>query len=126
LQSYFKEGWSLIKRIEPKVHSSTQKIVARGSIIKSIRDQMMIQRSLVESGLDKDKLPTSLPNSKDGLLYKQNTIKEWLLRYFKVIGDTLYSFKKLRKGEINRYDFSQPKKFCSLFLCRVQAFKNDT
>ena len=64
---------------------------------------------------------TALP--REGFLFKQNSIKEWLLRYFKIMGNSLYTFKRTGK-RWDKIDFSSGKKVASLFLSRVQKSKD--
>ena len=36
--SFFKQGSTLVKKIEPKIHSATEKVAARSAIVKEIKE----------------------------------------------------------------------------------------
>jgi hypothetical protein len=85
----------------------------------SIRKNLDLERKALQSSIVADP-PTLIKDRSDykqGFLFKQNSVKEWLLRYVVIQGDQIVTFKKLKKDE--RYDFKKPKKLVNIFLSRV-------
>lgn len=55
---------------------------------------------------------------KEGFVFKQNSKKDWLLRYLIVRDELLFTVKKISKTE--RYNFNEAHLFCNIFLAKIR------
>lgn len=103
--SLFKQGNSMMTKMEPKVHGSTQKVAARSQVAKLIRTELRKERVRLEKDVQNFTEPNLRLNKKEGFLFKQNQLREWLLRYFVIKDEIIYSVKKSKKSG---YDYDNP------------------
>ncbi|CAI2386224.1 unnamed protein product [Moneuplotes crassus] len=116
--SFFKQGSSLFERLEPQLHSSTKKVAARNNILKHLKLQLEKEKDKCRRDSENVDTPNLRLTEKEGFVFKQNSIKEWLLRYLIVRDDNLYTVKRGKKSE--RYNFSDAKLFCNIFLAKIR------
>ena len=107
--SFFKQGSSLFERLEPQLHSSTKKVAARNNIVKHLRLQLEKEKDKCRRDLKNQNIPNLRLKEKEGFVFKQNSIKEWLLRYLIVRDESLFTVKRRKKAHI--YDYNSAKLF---------------
>lgn len=116
--SFFKQGASLFEKLEPQLHSSTKKVAARNNIIKHLKLQLEKEKEKCKRECDNKDKPNLRLKDKEGFVFKQNSIKEWLLRYMIIRDESLFTVKRAKKGQ--RYDFNDAKFFCNIFLAKIR------
>lgn len=107
--SFFKQGCALFEKLEPQLHSSTKKVAARNNILKHLKLQLDKEREKCKRDGENTDKPNLRLKNKEGFVFKQNSIKEWLLRYLIVRDESLFTVKRAKKGY--RYDFNDAKLF---------------
>jgi retron-type reverse transcriptase len=90
--------------LEPQLHSSTKKVAARSSIIKHLKLQLTKEKEKCKRDGENNDIPNLRIKEKEGFVFKQNSIKEWLLRYLIIRDESLFTVKKEKKS--NRYSFN--------------------
>lgn len=116
--SFFKQGSSLFERLEPQLHSSTKKVAARNNIIKHIKLQLDNEKEKCKRDGKNNDTPNLRIKDKEGFVFKQNSIKEWLLRYLIVRDESLFTVKREKKS--NRYNFNDATHFWNIFLAKIR------
>jgi len=116
--SFFKQGSSLFDKLAPQLHSSTKRVAARSNIIRHLKMQLDSEKEKCKKdGENKDK-PNLRLIEKEGFVFKQNSIKEWLLRYLIVRDETLFTVKRIKNT--GRYDYNNATMFCNIFLAKIR------
>jgi len=79
-------------------------VAARNNIIKHIKLQLDNEKEKCKRDGKNNDTPNLRIKDKEGFVFKQNSIKEWLLRYLIVRDESLFTVKREKKS--NRYNFN--------------------
>ena len=116
--SYFRQGFSMLEKLEPQLHSSTRKVAARSNILKHLKIQLSNEKEKWRKDSENSEIPNLRLKEKEGFVFKQNTIKEWLLRYLIIRDEWLFTVKRIKRSW--RYNFNDPRLFWNIFLAKIR------
>jgi hypothetical protein len=77
--SMYKQANQSALKLEPQVHANTKQNAARNKIRPTINHALDLERKTLQGQLSLTSEPNGRLTEKEGFLFKQNTIKEWLL-----------------------------------------------
>ena len=109
----------MFEKLAPQLHSSTKRVAARSNIIKHLRFQLDNEKEKCLKDNDNKENPNLRMTEKEGFVFKQNSIKEWLLRYLLLRDETLFTVKRSKKSG-GKYDYNDAKYFCNVFLAKIR------
>ena len=87
----------MFDKLAPQLHSSTKRVAARNNVVKHLKLQLTNEKEkCLKDSQNKDE-PNPRITDKEGFVFKQNSIKDWLLRYLIVRDETLFTVKRNKK-----------------------------
>ena len=116
--SYFRQGFSMLEKLEPQLHSSTRKVAARSNILKHLKVQLENEKEKCRKDSENTENPNLRLKEKEGFVFKQNSIKDWLLRYLIIRDEWLFMVKRAKKSY--RYNFNDARLFWNIFLAKIR------
>lgn len=94
----------MFDKLAPQLHNSTKRVAARSLITNQLKLQLALEKEKCRKDGENKIIPNLKLTEKEGFVFKQNSIKEWLLRYLILREETLFTVKRTKKT--GRYDYN--------------------